>query len=432
MKSTERSFGTLLRGYDDKIDKDARAVSQTTPFEIPPEFSQGFDGRKVWGKFLSPIYDQGKCSSCYAFAVVGCLADKYALQTLLQVKPVFNPLEIVMCKLDDTSAENYIKLFTHLELLQQEENIHLSQACKGDTIYNVGRYIYRFGALEEKCTPIEILEKSLANQGRLPVCSLLEGEQQDRCFDEKTAQRPWPIWSFYTLAGGDNLIKNLQAEVVKWGPITVAFNIYPDFMDAYDGRSVYIPKPGQHSVGGHAVRLVGWGDDGPVPYWICANSWGTSWGENGYFKIVRGNTMLALELNHMGIWPQLPGQDPSQVQYPIRASLMSIEDQKERAYTAVDPINFYPARLIPLIKSGELKGDLSPRFDAKKFPTRATFYAYKAEKGVFMAMDGSMVSVSINAISSIKRGNKWIIGVISIGLLLLISWWIISRSRATH
>jgi hypothetical protein len=36
-------------------------------------------------------------------------------------------------------------------------------------------------------------------------------------------------------------------------------------------------------MGGHAVTVVGW--DANQQYWIAKNSWGTSGGENGYFKI---------------------------------------------------------------------------------------------------------------------------------------------------
>jgi len=39
--------------------------------------------------------------------------------------------------------------------------------------------------------------------------------------------------------------------------------------------------------GGHAVKIVGWGHDKDLgwDYWICANSWNTDWGEDGFFRI---------------------------------------------------------------------------------------------------------------------------------------------------
>jgi cathepsin B len=70
------------------------------------------------------------------------------------------------------------------------------------------------------------------------------------------------------------------------------FEVYNDFMNYKSG--VYHHVTGDLA-GGHAVKLIGWGvaegeTEGAekVPYWICANSWGEGWGEQGYFKIKMG------------------------------------------------------------------------------------------------------------------------------------------------
>ena len=41
-------------------------------------------------------------------------------------------------------------------------------------------------------------------------------------------------------------------------------------------------------LGAHAVKLIGWGETDGVQYWLAANSWGTRWGEKGFFKIKHG------------------------------------------------------------------------------------------------------------------------------------------------
>lgn len=45
----------------------------------------------------------------------------------------------------------------------------------------------------------------------------------------------------------------------------------------------------------HFVSLVGYGVENGIDYWIGKNSWGTYWGENGFFKLVKGTNNLGIE-----------------------------------------------------------------------------------------------------------------------------------------
>ncbi len=58
---------------------------------------------------------------------------------------------------------------------------------------------------------------------------------------------------------------------------------------------VYSPSKSAHVVAGHAVSVVGWGVDRGVPYWLCQNSWGAAWGEQGFFWIVWGADACGIE-----------------------------------------------------------------------------------------------------------------------------------------
>jgi len=69
------------------------------------------------------------------------------------------------------------------------------------------------------------------------------------------------------------------------GPITTCFDVYKDFMNYTGG--VYIRKSNDF-LGGHCVKVLGWGIDtsqSNTPYWLAQNSWGPTWGLQGFFMI---------------------------------------------------------------------------------------------------------------------------------------------------
>jgi len=77
----------------------------------------------------------------------------------------------------------------------------------------------------------------------------------------------------------------IQQAIMAGGPMEVAFTVYEDFENYAEG--IYEHKTGGQ-VGGHAVKVVGWGVEGGVKYWKIANSWNPYWGEKGYFRIKFG------------------------------------------------------------------------------------------------------------------------------------------------
>lgn len=64
------------------------------------------------------------------------------------------------------------------------------------------------------------------------------------------------------------------------------FTVYDDFFSYKSG--IYKYNGTAKESGGHAVKLIGWGNQNGENYWIAANSWGSGWGENGYFRIAFG------------------------------------------------------------------------------------------------------------------------------------------------
>lgn len=44
------------------------------------------------------------------------------------------------------------------------------------------------------------------------------------------------------------------------------------------------------------MKVIGFGVENEVPYWLVQNSWGKSWGiEGGFFKIRRGTNECSFE-----------------------------------------------------------------------------------------------------------------------------------------
>ncbi|UYV64280.1 CTSB [Cordylochernes scorpioides] len=86
--------------------------------------------------------------------------------------------------------------------------------------------------------------------------------------------------------------EQIQLEILKHGSISVALDVYSDLLSYKSG--VYQHHSG-HLLAAHAVKMLGWGVENGVKYWLLANSWNPTWGEKGYIKILRGKNECGIE-----------------------------------------------------------------------------------------------------------------------------------------
>ena len=95
----------------------------------------------------------------------------------------------------------------------------------------------------------------------------------------------------------------IQAAVRVDGPVEATMEIFEDFLTYRGG--VYTHSSGK-LLGMMAVSIVGWGNAGTTPFWICTMEWGTQWGESGYFRILRGKDHCGIERSAIaGLpWPK--------------------------------------------------------------------------------------------------------------------------------
>lgn len=118
-------------------------------------------------------------------------------------------------------------------------------------------------------------------------------------------------WTFsdyvYTASGEEHI----QHMIMTSGPVETAFKVYEDFENYAGG--IYHHVSGS-SVGGHAAKIVGWGVENGNKYWKVANSWNPYWGEQGYFRIVRGT-------NESGIENKVSGTGPNSTWFHLNSTV---------------------------------------------------------------------------------------------------------------
>ena len=81
-------------------------------------------------------------------------------------------------------------------------------------------------------------------------------------------------------------------------PVSVAFQVADDFSSYTSGVYTSTICGNTAMDVNHAVLAVGYGNDAEsgLDYWLIKNSWGTSWGDAGFFKIERGVNMCGIAM----------------------------------------------------------------------------------------------------------------------------------------
>ena len=225
-------------------------------------FPREFDARVEHAQCKHPIRNQLKCGSCWAFSVAETWSDNACILGLANVtnETVFSVEDILACA---TFA---------------------SGKCGGGRINYAFDYVVSDGLVTEECMPY-----TSAN-GTVDSCPPEVGP------DERTCPVDDVQWKATQCTGQPNDLfttELMKQGIMELGAIAAGYTVYQDFYNYKSG--IYKHVTGK-MLGGHAIKVVGWGvknatkTTNETNYWIVANSWGTEWGEDGYFRFDMSDT----------------------------------------------------------------------------------------------------------------------------------------------
>jgi cathepsin H len=194
------------------------------------------------------VKNQGSCGSCWTFSTTGGLESAWAIAG--------NKLGML--------AEQYL-----VDCAGGFDN----HGCNGGLPSQAFQYLMWAGGQEAEST-----YKYTGRDGR---CAF------DRSKVVATLQNE------FNITEGDESDTGLPGAIVL-NPVSICYQVVSDFRNYKSG--VYSSKnckSGPMDVN-HAVLATGYGTEGGTPYYMVKNSWGTSFGISGYFKIIRGKNMCGL------------------------------------------------------------------------------------------------------------------------------------------
>jgi len=134
--------------------------------------------------------------------------------------------------------------------------------------------------------------------------------------------------SSYSLS---STVTDIQRDIQQYGPVQAAMNVYQDLLN-FAGGAIYIYDQSSSLVGGHAVKILGWGTENSVDYWLVENSWGNAWADSGYFRIRRGSNECGIESYIVTGLPKINGvnynnnysQNTAPVTRPVVVSVLGL------------------------------------------------------------------------------------------------------------
>lgn len=296
-----------------------QCIDAINSVEVPANFTWRTFGQDQVEK--GGARNQAQCGGCWAFALAGALGDRFALENQLQAPYISTASMISFGSLiiPDRSGCRGNNVFFACDWLGNNDIYLLLEKCWP---YSIISQSAKYGAESDNLAPMPFVEAGNSEEDKeIGTWTHFKSKTKDCCYNccgdmvkdiRQVRIRAYPeidqgiyhIKYFgvdnlalpdgqYTQKDIDLVIKDIQTNILTYGPVTTSILVYRDFeeywnKDASSGK-IYnrINSPDNDLIGGHAMIIVGWGQDDKTGerYWEIRNSWGDSGWEHGYCKI---------------------------------------------------------------------------------------------------------------------------------------------------
>ena len=242
----DQLYGTTLGSYD--------CNSFSTQSSGVPE---SFDWRDNNG--VTSVKDQGQCGSCWAFSSIGAMEGAWS---------------VAKGQLVDLSEQQLVDCATGFS--------YGSHGCNGGQMDGGFKYAIQNGICSYSSYPYT--SGTTKSGGSCQSCD--EIVTFSSCYDVKSK---------------DQLA--LKSAVFKT-PVSVAIEADTRYFQSYSGGVLDASTCGTQL--DHGVLVVGYGEEKGEKYWLVKNSWSSSWGENGYVKILRSDSSNDPGICGIAMQPSFP------------------------------------------------------------------------------------------------------------------------------
>lgn len=191
---------------------------------------------------VTPVKDQGQCGSCWAFSAIGALEGAEFIK--YGVLNSYSNQQLVSCDTKDNG-------------------------CKGGWMGNAYAWVQSNGGL---CYETDYPYTSGKTSSSEP------------CVDSCQVNSDVAPKSYTDIAKfNDGALMN----AIAMQPVAVAIEADQEAFQLYKSGVLTAPCGTKLN---HGVLVVGYGKSSGIPFYKIKNSWGPSWGNNGYILLERGNT----------------------------------------------------------------------------------------------------------------------------------------------